>query len=75
MGEHESDWARERAAMVALIRERGIKDERVLEAMARVPRHLFVPEPQRPYAYDDYPLLIGNQQTISQPYIVALMTE
>ena len=57
------------------IRARGISDERVLEAMERVPRHLFVPESVRREAYEDYPLPIGHGQTISQPYIVALMTE
>ena len=47
----------------------------MLEAMAAVPRHLFVPEPLQSQAYDDHPLPIGHGQTISQPYIVALMTE
>ncbi len=56
------------------IRARGIEDSRVLEAMARVPRHQFVPHALRDNAYDDRPLPIGNEQTISQPYIVALMT-
>ncbi len=50
-------------------------DARVLEAMARVPRHLFVPEKLRRYAYENRPLPIGFGQTISQPYIVALMTD
>jgi protein-L-isoaspartate(D-aspartate) O-methyltransferase len=54
---------------------RGIKDELVLEAMRRVPRHEFVPEGQRGEAYTDRPLPIGHEQTISQPYIVAFMTE
>ncbi len=54
---------------------RGVKDPRVLEAMRETPRHLFVPEEMRPYAYDDRPLPIGSRQTISQPYIVAAMTE
>ncbi len=54
---------------------RGISDEAVLEAMRVVPRHLFVPEDMIPFAYDDRPLPIGYGQTISQPYIVALMTE
>ncbi len=54
---------------------RGIVDERVLEAMRRVPRHLFVPEDLRHLAYRDSPLPIGEGQTISQPYIVALMTQ
>jgi len=53
----------------------GIRDERVLAAMRRVPRHEFVPEALRGRAYDDGPLPIGHEQTISQPYIVALMTQ
>jgi protein-L-isoaspartate(D-aspartate) O-methyltransferase len=57
------------------IAQRGIKDKSVLDAMRKVPRHLLVPEKIRPYAYDDMPLPIGDGQTISQPYIVALMTE
>ena len=61
--------------MVNLIRARGVRDALVLAAMERVPRHRFVPESQRAYAYDDHALSIGCQQTISQPYIVALMTE
>lgn len=55
--------------------QRGIRDERVLTAMARVPRHEFVADPYRAQAYDDNPLPIGEGQTISQPYIVALMLE
>ncbi len=54
---------------------RDIRDPRVLCAMRSVPRHLFVPEHLREYAYDDHPLSIGFGQTISQPYIVALMTQ
>lgn len=57
------------------IKARGIKDERVLKAMLKVPRHLFVDEALRDQAYGDFPLPIGEGQTISQPYIVALMTE
>ena len=57
------------------IKARGIKDERVLKAMLKVPRHLFVEEALRDQAYGDFPLPIGEGQTISQPYIVALMTE
>lgn len=57
------------------IKARGIKDERVLQAMRKVPRHLFVDPALRDQAYGDYPLPIGEGQTISQPYIVALMTE
>ena len=54
---------------------RGIKDPSVIEAMRKVPRHLFLDEALWPQAYDDHPLPIGEKQTISQPYIVALMTE
>ncbi len=54
---------------------RGIHDKRVLDAMRKVPRHLFVPPDLIDEAYNDYPLPIGQGQTISQPYIVALMTE
>jgi protein-L-isoaspartate(D-aspartate) O-methyltransferase len=54
---------------------RGVKDEEVLQAMKEVPRHLFVPKKSRKSAYGDFPLAIGYGQTISQPYIVALMTE
>lgn len=57
------------------IRARGVKDRAVLKAMERVPRHLFVPEGVRELAYSDGPLPIGLDQTISQPYIVAFMTE
>jgi protein-L-isoaspartate(D-aspartate) O-methyltransferase len=62
--------------MVAVqLRGRGIRDHRVLDAMAAVPRDAFVDEPDRPDAYADRPLPIGSGQTISQPYIVARMTE
>ncbi|MBI5749771.1 MAG: protein-L-isoaspartate(D-aspartate) O-methyltransferase [Nitrospinae bacterium] len=54
---------------------RGIRDRRVLDAMGKVPRHLFVEEALRSRAYGDHPLPIGEKQTISQPYMVALMTE
>jgi protein-L-isoaspartate(D-aspartate) O-methyltransferase len=57
------------------IAARGVRDPRVLEAMRKIPRHLFVPEPYRNAAYEDRPLPIGEGQTISQPYIVAVMTE
>ena len=57
------------------LRTRDIRSERVLEAMRRVPRHLFVPEGRREDAYRDTPLPIGYEQTISQPYIVAFMTQ
>jgi len=57
------------------LRARGIRDKRVLDAFARVPRHFFVPVKEQLRAYGDYPLPIGEGQTISQPYMVALMTE
>jgi protein-L-isoaspartate(D-aspartate) O-methyltransferase len=57
------------------IQERGVRSPEVLRAMRGTPRHLFVPEPMRPQAYQDTPLPIGFGQTISQPYIVAVMTE
>ncbi|MCP2620253.1 protein-L-isoaspartate(D-aspartate) O-methyltransferase [Candidatus Aminicenantes bacterium AC-334-K16] len=70
------DWATLRKLMVDnQLRARGIKDERVLQAMEKVPRHLFVPENMQEVAYSDEPLPIGEGQTISQPYIVAYMTE
>jgi len=66
----------EREAMVLKqIEGRGVSDPRVVKAMREVPRHLFVPKEMRRSAYQDYPLPIGHNQTISQPYIVALMTE
>lgn len=57
------------------IARRGVRDERVLDVMRSVPRHLFLPEEAHSYAYADYPVRIGSGQTMSQPYIVALMTE
>ncbi len=57
------------------LKAREIRSAAVLDAMSRVPRHLFVPTDMRPFAYDDRPLPIGRGQTISQPYIVAYMTE
>jgi len=54
---------------------RAVLDERVMAALRKVPRHLFVPEPLAPYAYQDTPLPIGFDKTISQPFIVALMTD
>jgi len=70
------DYAGEREHMVRYqIEARGVRDKRVLQAMRTVPRHLFVPESMRDSAYRDCPLPIGMGQTISQPYIVALMTE
>jgi protein-L-isoaspartate(D-aspartate) O-methyltransferase len=71
-----SDFAHQRERMVRdLIAARGIKDERVLAALRKVPRHLFVKEHLRSQAYGDHALPIGAAQTISQPYIVARMTE
>lgn len=71
----QAGYERQRARMVQeQLERRDIKDERVLDAMRRVPRHLFVEEALRERAYGDHPLPIGEQQTISQPYIVALMT-
>ncbi|MDD1696382.1 MAG: protein-L-isoaspartate(D-aspartate) O-methyltransferase [Methanoregula sp.] len=68
--------ADERLKMVEYqIAARGIHDPRVLSAMKEIPRHIFVPPPFDKSAYEDYPLPIGNGQTISQPFIVALMTE
>jgi protein-L-isoaspartate(D-aspartate) O-methyltransferase len=68
--------ADERKKMVERqIAARGIHDQRVLEAMMEIPRHLFIPRPYDRAAYDDNPLPIGSGQTISQPYIVALMTD
>ncbi len=76
MADAARDFAGRRDEMVAVqIEARGLKDARVLAAMRRVPRHLFVPPELRGRAYDDEPLPIGDGQTISQPYIVAYMTE
>lgn len=66
---------RTRERMVARLREQGIKNEEVLEVMRQTPRHIFVEEALTSRAYDDMPLPIGYNQTISQPYIVARMTE
>jgi len=69
-------FSNERRRMVGeQLRARGIADERVLQAMARVPRQEFIPAPYRDQAYEDHPLPIAQGQTISQPYIVALMLE
>ena len=70
------DWQRERVRMVnEQLKARDIRDERVLSAMLSVPRHLFIPESVRDGAYRDSPVPIGYGQTISQPYIVAFMTQ
>jgi protein-L-isoaspartate(D-aspartate) O-methyltransferase len=72
----ERDWKGERERMVRhQIAAREVKNEAVLESMRQVPRHKFVPVEYRDAAYQDSPLPIGENQTISQPYIVALMTE
>jgi protein-L-isoaspartate(D-aspartate) O-methyltransferase len=73
---NQSSWKAQRISMVEKqIVSRGIQDERVLEAMREVPRHHFVPLEYRAFAYQDSPQPIGYGQTISQPYIVAFMTE
>jgi len=75
-GSSADDFADQRQKMVALqIGDRGISDAAVLKAMATVPRHLFVAPELRDLAYRDAPLPIGHGQTISQPYIVALMSQ
>ncbi|MBN1387326.1 MAG: protein-L-isoaspartate(D-aspartate) O-methyltransferase [Bacteroidales bacterium] len=75
-GTSQPDYERSRDRMVTdQIVARGITDSRVIRAMGKVERHLFVPEGARRYAYTDGPLSIGEGQTISQPYIVAFMTE
>jgi protein-L-isoaspartate(D-aspartate) O-methyltransferase len=72
----ETLFAQKRKSMVeSQIKARGIRDPRVLDAMLKVRRHRFVPSHISHLAYEDYPLSIGEGQTISQPYIVALMTE
>ena len=68
-------YARPRSAMVDLIAQRGVSDSATLAVMRRIPRHEFVPAAHRREAYGDSPLPIGFGQTISQPYIVAYMTE
>ena len=76
MNENSIKYERQREEMVRRqIQARGVTDPKVLEAMSNVPRHLFVSEALRDQAYGDFPLPIGEQQTISQPYIVAEMTQ
>ncbi len=73
---NEAEYTAQRLRMVnTQIERRGIRDLRVIEAMREVPRHLFVPERFRFMAYDDSPVPIGFEQTISQPYIVAYMLQ
>jgi protein-L-isoaspartate(D-aspartate) O-methyltransferase len=75
-GVQEDPFSGRRRQMVERqIRDRGVRDARVLDAMRKVPRHEFVPESQREMAYEDTPLPIGHGQTISQPFIVGFMTE
>jgi len=75
-GVREDDWSKLRKQMVQRqLAARDITDNAVLAAMRAVPRHLFVPEAGRSEAYGDFPLPIGHDQTISQPYIVAYMTQ
>lgn len=70
------EWDADRRRMIDdQLKGRDITSARVLDAMAKVPRHLFVPESERAAAYRDWPLPIGHGQTISQPYIVAFMTQ
>jgi len=71
---HDFNLSRERMVKNQLV-ARGIKDERVLQAMGKIPRHLFIEDALYGEAYNDHPVPIGEKQTISQPYIVALMTE
>ena len=74
--QRDEEYARQRREMVdTQLRQRGIRDARVLEAMSRVPRHRFMREQDLAVAYGDHPVPIGLGQTISQPYIVAFMTE
>ncbi len=74
--EENEKFVQQRETMVVdTIESRGVTDEDVLQAMETVPRHRFVPEDQRGQAYGDFPLPIGFGQTISQPYIVAMMTD
>jgi protein-L-isoaspartate(D-aspartate) O-methyltransferase len=75
-GSDDDLYARARRAMVSeQLASRDIRDKRVLKAMGEIPRHLFVDPGSRNLAYEDYPLPISEGQTISQPYIVALMTQ
>ena len=72
----EDEYTPKRLKMVhTQIRKRGIKDLRLLAAMEKIPRHQFVPVKLRKKAYNDEPLPIGLEQTISQPYVVAFMIE
>src|SRR5579864_6117729 len=68
-------FAQRRGMVESQLRARGIRDERVLAAMLRVPRHEFVSREYRDQVYEDHPIPIGEGQTLSQPYIVAIMLE
>jgi protein-L-isoaspartate(D-aspartate) O-methyltransferase len=70
-----NEYNSKRLQMVETLKDRGIRDSKVIAAFRKVPRHLFLDEALWPQAYSDHPLPIGEKQTISQPYIVALMTE
>ncbi|GIX41036.1 MAG: protein-L-isoaspartate O-methyltransferase [Leptospiraceae bacterium] len=72
---YSQDWEKKKHQMILTLKEYGIKDAKILKTMEMVPRHKFVPEPYKIYAYEDTPLPIGYNQTISQPFIVAYMTE
>ncbi len=72
---HETKVSVNSTRMIELLTSRGIKDHKVLKVMKETPRSLFVPETLHQRAYSDHPLPIGHDQTISQPYIVALMTQ
>ncbi len=73
--ETEDAWQTARERMVGLIESRGVTAPRVITAMLRIPRERFVPEAERDLAYADRPVMIGHEQTISQPFIVAYMIE
>ncbi|NPA43316.1 MAG: protein-L-isoaspartate(D-aspartate) O-methyltransferase [Chlorobi bacterium] len=75
MNPSEDPFLPQRLALVDVLRRKGITDERVLQAVARVPRHIFAGEENYPYAYEDRPLPVGEGQTISQPFTVAYMTQ
>ena len=74
-GDHDPFVSKRRKMVDEQIIQRGVSDKKVIDAMLKVNRHLFVPEADRSFSYEDYPLSIGYGQTISQPYIVAFMTQ
>lgn len=71
----QNHFSQQRHELVSIIRSKGISDEQVLQAIERVPRHLFVPQAYIDEAYEDYPVPIGEGQTVSQPFTVAFMTQ